>query len=83
MSYKPKGEESIPITELEKYSLNEGFKVAPIDVQMISRLAETSLYIKIRDGKKRALRFSNILGYPNKEVPVQIVQVLDRLLATG
>lgn len=83
MSYKPKGEESIPLSELEKYSMDEGFKVAPIDVQMISRLAETSLYIKVRDGKKRALRFNNILGYPNKEVPVQIVQALDRLLATG
>ena len=83
MSYKPKGEESIPLSELEKYSMDEGFKVAPIDVQMISRLAETSLYIKVRDGKKRALRFNNILGYPNKEVPVQIIQALDRLLATA
>jgi hypothetical protein len=83
MSYKPKSEESIPLSELERYSMDEGFKVAPIDIQMISKLVETSLYIQTRAGKKRALRFSNILGYPNKEVPLQIIQALDRMRGTA
>jgi hypothetical protein len=77
MTYKVKGDESIPFSQLEAYSLHEGFKIAPIDVQMISRMAETSLYLKPTSGKKRALRFSAILGYPNKEVPLQIVEALD------
>ena len=74
--YKVKGAESIPIAELEGCSVYEGFKYAPLDAQLISKLAETSLYIKTKSGDKRALRFAAILGLHNKEVPVTIMETL-------
>jgi hypothetical protein len=83
MSYKPKGAESIPLDDLVNYSINKGFKVAPIDVMMISKAMETSLYIKTKDGKKRALRFNAIAGYPNKEIPVRVIETLDRMRGTA
>ncbi len=76
MMNKVKGEESIPLTELEAASVHSGFKYAPVDMQLLSRLSETSLYIRTRDGKKRALRFPAMAGLKNKEVPVQVVETL-------
>ncbi len=73
---KVKGEESIPLTELEAASVHKGYKYAPLDMKLLSSLAETSLYIRTRDGKKRALRFPLIAGLKNKEVPVQIMETL-------
>ncbi|MHB8781792.1 MAG: hypothetical protein ACYC55_10480 [Candidatus Geothermincolia bacterium] len=81
MSYKPKGADSIPLGQLAAWSLEEGFKVAPIDMQILSRMAETSLYFKTTDGKKRALRFANIMGYANKEIPVRMVEMLNQMRA--
>ena len=74
--YKVKGEESIPLSDLEGCSVYEGYKYAPIDAQLISSMAETSLYLKTRDGKKRAFRFPAIIGLNNKEVPATIMETL-------
>jgi hypothetical protein len=52
MSYKLKGAESIPLDDLVNYSIDKGFKVAPLDVKMISKAMEAFLYIKTRDGKR-------------------------------
>jgi hypothetical protein len=76
MFYKVKGEESIELADLEAASMEEGFKYAPIDMQILSSMLETSLYVKTKDGKKRALRFSRFIGYPNTEIPGRIVEVL-------
>ncbi|MBU1670693.1 MAG: hypothetical protein KKF41_00015 [Actinobacteria bacterium] len=74
--YKVKGAESIPIEELEGVSIYEGFKYALPDAQLISSMVETSLYVKTKDGKKRAFRFARILGLDNKQVPVDIMETL-------
>ncbi|MHB8896301.1 MAG: hypothetical protein ACYC99_14140 [Candidatus Geothermincolia bacterium] len=74
--YKVKDAESVPIGDLEGCSIYEGFKYAPVDAQLISRLVETSLYVKTKDGKKRAFRFPKILGLDNKQVPVEIMESL-------
>lgn len=37
--YKVKGEESIPIADLEGCSIYEGFKYAPPDIKLISSMA--------------------------------------------
>ncbi len=74
--YKVKGEESIPLAELEACSIYEGYKYAPPDVALISQIAETSLYVKTKGGKKRAFRFPKILGLDNKQVPVTIMESL-------
>jgi hypothetical protein len=76
MFYKVKGEESIELADLEAASMEEGFKYAPIDMQILSSMLETSLYVKTKDGKKRALRFGRFIGYPNTEIPGRIVEVL-------
>jgi hypothetical protein len=76
MMNKAKGEESIPLEELVAASVHKGYKYAPLDMKLLSSLAETSLYIKTKDGKKRALRFPVIMGLNNKEVPVQIMETL-------
>ena len=74
--YKVKGEESVPIADLEGCSIYDGFKYAPPDIKLISSMAETTLYIKTKDGKKREFRFANILGLDNKQVPVEIMETL-------
>jgi hypothetical protein len=74
--YKVKDAESIPVEDLEGCSIYEGFKYAMPDVQFISSLVETSLYIKTKDGKKRAFRFAKILGLDNKQVAVDIMEAL-------
>jgi hypothetical protein len=74
--YKVKSAESIPIEDLEGVSIYEGYKYATPDVQLISRLAETSLYVKTKAGKKRAFRFPKILGLDNKQVAVDIMESL-------
>lgn len=74
--YKVKGEESVLIADLEGCSIYDGFKYAPPDIKLISSMAETTLYIKTKDGKKREFRFANILGLDNKQVPVEIMETL-------
>jgi hypothetical protein len=74
--YKVKGEESIPLGELEACSIDDSLKYVPVDMAMISRMAETPLYLKTSDGRKRVFRFANIMGLANKEVPVTIVETL-------
>jgi hypothetical protein len=76
MTYKVKGAESIPLSELEGCSIYEGFKYAPVDAQLISSMVETSLYVKPKSGKKRAYQFPAIIGLNNKEVPVTIMETL-------
>jgi hypothetical protein len=76
MFYKVKGEESIELSDLEAASMEEGFRYAPIDMQLLSSMLETSLYLKTRDGKKRAMRFNRFIGYPNTEIPGRIVEAL-------
>jgi hypothetical protein len=76
MSNKVKGEESIPRQELVAASVHKGYKYAPLDMKLLSSMAETSLYIRTRDGKKRAFRFPVVMGLNNKEVPVQIMETL-------
>ena len=76
MSNKVKGEESIPLQELVAASVHKGYKYAPLDMKLLSSMAETSLYIRTRDGKKRALSFPMIAGLENKEVPVRIMETL-------
>jgi hypothetical protein len=75
-SNKVKGEESIPLQELTAASVHKGYKYAPLDMKLLSSMVETSLYIRTRDGKKRAFRFPLIAGLNNKEVPVQIMETL-------
>ncbi len=74
--YKVKGEESIPLEDLEACSIYEGFKYAAPDAMLISKMVETSLYVKAKGGKKRAFRFARILGLDNKQVPVTIMETL-------
>lgn len=73
---KVKGEESIPLAELEAASVHKGYKYAPLDMKLLSSLAETTLYIRTKDGKKRAFQFPLIAGLKNKEVAVQIMETL-------
>lgn len=70
------GEESIPLEDLEACSIYEGFKYAAPDAMLISKMVETSLYVKAKGGKKRAFRFARILGLDNKQVPVTIMETL-------
>lgn len=58
------------------WAAEKGTKYAPIDMQILSSMLETSFYVKTRDGKKRALRFSRFIGYPNTEIPGRIVEAL-------
>jgi hypothetical protein len=76
MTNKVKGEESIPLQELEAASVHKGYKYAPLDMKLLSSMIETSLYIRTRDGKKREFRFPVIMGLNNKEVPVRIMETL-------
>jgi len=57
-------------------SIYDGFKYAPPDIKLISSMAETTLYVKTKGGKKREFRFPNILGLDNKQVPVEIMEAL-------
>jgi hypothetical protein len=76
MTYKVKDAESISLPELEAASIYEGFEYAPIDIKLLSSMVETSLYIKTKDGGKKAFRFPVVLGLNNKEVPVEIMETL-------
>lgn len=70
---KVKGEDSIPLLELEAASVHKGYKNAPLDMKLLSSLAETSLYVWTRDGKKRAFRFLLIAGLKKKEVAISLL----------
>jgi len=74
--YKVKGEESIPLSEVEACTIHEGFKYAPPDMQLIASMAETPFYIKTKGGKKYEFMFPVIMGLQNKEVPVTIMETL-------
>lgn len=71
-----KGEESIPLGELEAASVHKGYKCAPLDAKPLSSLTGNSLYIRTRDGKKRAFSFPAMARLQNKEVPVQTTETL-------
>ena len=49
--------------------MEEGFKYAPIDMQILSSMLETSLYVKTKGGKKRALRFQPFHRLPQHGDP--------------
>lgn len=74
--YKVKGEESIPVEDLEACTIDENFRYTAPDIALIQEFAETPLYVKTKDGKSRAFRFANIMGLDNKQVPVTIMETL-------
>jgi hypothetical protein len=76
MLYRVKDSEGVPLADLEGCSIYEGCRYAPPDSRLLSRMAETPLYVKTRKGIKRCFRFSEVLGLDNRSVPVQIMEAV-------
>ncbi len=74
--YKVRQEEDVPLDDLEGCSIYEGCEYAPPDPGLLSRMAETPLYLKTREGLKRSFHFAEVLGFDNRHVPVAIMEAL-------
>ena len=75
--YKVKVKEDLPLTDLENCSICETDLSSPPDPKLLSRIAETPLYVKTRDGMLRCFRFGEVLGFDNRHVPLDIIDALE------
>ena len=56
--------------------MHEGQNHTPLGMKFLFSMMEASLYIRTRDGKKRAFRFPLIAGLNYKEVPLRKMETL-------